>query len=211
MVARDAIRRGVDRCVLSRRNVRSRILVLPLLFISGTGCSVKTSTFEIVDHRQSGEAERYHETFDEAYYALDGHGNVDIVLRRSAPAESEPGQTITQVIHIRSIWRCIPGATVAHRTQINGTVRYHIVSGKAGATFKGAGSVFFKQNGRRDTLTGTLELALLRPQRRLVAGSTLFERAELMGEFRAQRDPRRVVRTINEMNSIFSRPPKRSR
>ena len=114
------------------------------------------------------------------------------------------------MIHIRGIWRCIPGATVAHRTQINGTVSYHIVSGKVGATFKGAGSVFFKQNDRRDTLTGTLELALLRPQRRIVADSTLFERAELMGEFRAKRDPRLVVRTVNEMDAIFSQPPKRS-
>jgi hypothetical protein len=183
------------------------IVALGLLATAGTGCSVRTSTFEIVDYREPGEAKRYRETFDEAYYTLDEHGNVDIVLRRLSPRETEPGQGITQVIHIRSVWRSIPGDTVAHRTQINATVSYHILSGRVGATFEGAGSVFFTDNRRTDRLVGTLDLATLRPKRRLVAGSPLFRRAELAGEFCAARNPRRVVRIINEMNRRFGPLP----
>ncbi|MGB2987339.1 MAG: hypothetical protein WBE26_15850 [Phycisphaerae bacterium] len=180
-------------------------VALPL-FVA-TGCSVRASTFEIVDYREPGKAKRYRETFDEGYYDLDEHGNVDVVLRRAAPGESDPKQTITQTIHIRSVWRSIPGETVAHRTQLNGTVSYHIVAGRIGATFDGAGSVFFNLNYRKDSLTGTLDLAVLRPKRQLATGSSLFKRAELKGEFHATRDPRRVVRIINEMDRLFGPLP----
>lgn len=179
------------------------IISLFVLVLTTCGCSVHPSVFEIVDYREPGEARRYVETFTEAYYDIDEHGNVDIVLRRSSPDDSRSRQTLAQVIHIRSFWRPIPGATVAHRTQINGTVVYHIVAGRFGATFEGAGSVFFKETRRGDTLSGSLDLALLRPKRQLAFGGGLFKRAELRGAFQAKRDPRRVVRIINELNRLF--------
>ncbi len=182
-------------------------VALALLLFAIPGCSVGESTFEIADYREPGVAKRYRESFDEAYYTLDDDGNLDLILRRSEPSESDPKHIITQVIHIRSVWRCIPGETVTHRTQINGTVSYHIISGRVGATFEGAGSVFFKHRKRTDTLTGTLDLASLRPKRRLAGGADLFRRAELRGRFRATRDPRRVVRIINEMNRLFGPLP----
>jgi hypothetical protein len=163
--------------------------------------------FEITDYRDPGGPKLYRETFDEAYYTIDDHGNVDLVLRRATESKSNPEHEVIQVVHIRSVWRSIPGETVAHRTQINATVVYHIISGRVGGTFEGAGSVFFKEDKRRGMLTGTLDLARLRPKRRLVADSSLFKLAELCGEFRATRDPRRVVRTINEMNRLFGPPP----
>ena len=55
-------------------------------------------------------------------------------------------------------------------------------------------------------LTGTLDLARLQPKRQLVSTGDLFKRAELKGSFRAKRDHRRVVRTINEMTHLFRRP-----
>ena len=177
--------------------------IFSALLLAATGCPARTSTFQIVDYREPGETKRYRETFDEGYYDVDGHGNVSIVLRRSASGETGPELTATQVVHIRSLWRPIPGRTTAHRTQINGTVSYLIVSGQTGATFEGAGSVFFKENRKRDKLTGTLDLALLQPKRSFGTGSPLFKRAELKGKFRATRDPARVVRIVNEMNQLF--------
>ncbi len=189
------------------RRVKAAARLLLLLVLAATGCSARTSTFEIVDYRGPGEVRRFHETFDEAYYSLDGQGNVDIVLLRSTPSRSIPPHNVTQVIHIRTVWRSIPGATVAHATQINGRINYHIVSGSRGATFEGAGSVFYKLNRRADMLTGTLDLSVLRPKRRLAAGSALFKRAELTGKFHARHDPRRTIRIINEMACMFGRLP----
>ena len=189
------------------RRVKPTACLLPILIFAVTGCSARPSTFEIVDYREPGEVRRFHETFDEAYYALDGQGNVDVVLLRSTPGRSIAAHTVTQVIHIRTVWRSIPGTTVAHATQINGKVNYHIVSGSRGATFEGAGSVFFKLNRQRGILTGTLDLAFLRPKRRFAAGSALFKRAELTGEFHARHNPRRAIRIINEMACLFGRLP----
>lgn len=172
-------------------------------FCGGTGCHAPRSAFEIVNHRASGEVEHFHEVFDEAYYNRDAHGNVNVVLRRSTPGEADPNQTITQVLHLRSFWRPIPGRTVTDRTQLNGLVRYHVITGQVGATFEGAGSMFFKHNPRKKILRGSVELAKLRPTRQLAAGHPIFQRAELSGTFTARYDPRRVIGIINEMNRIF--------
>ena len=180
---------------------------LPIFLCLVSGCSTAACRFEIVDHRAGDGDRRYTETFDEAYYDLDGRGNVDIVLRRRQASEAEPADSITQVIHIRSVWRPIPGQTVAGKTQINGCVSYIIVGGRSGATFEGAGSVFFSENEAKGTLTGTLDQASLRPVRRLAGGSSLFERAELSGAFQAHRDKRNTARIINEMNRLFGPLP----
>lgn len=177
-------------------------LLIPLI-----GCAVRTSTFEIIDYRGDGGAERYHQSFDEAYYAVDGQGMVSIVLQREAASQSNPGGSVRQVIHLRSVWRCIPGETVSHRTQINGTVSYHLVTGQVGATFEGAGSLFFSEDQEKRTLTGSLELATLKPTRRLAASHDLFRKAELKGQFHATYDPRRVRRILNDMNRLFGRTP----
>jgi len=65
----------------------------------------------------------------EAFYEFDGTGNVDVVLRRSQPSAERAEIEITAIIHLRSVWRPIPGETVVKRTQINGTVTYSISSG----------------------------------------------------------------------------------
>ena len=190
-----------------RRMAASRkagIAVIVLSAALAVGCSTRTTTFEITDYRDVGDARRYRETFDEAYYTLDERGNVDIVLRRAtAPGDPGAAQAITQVIHIRSVWRSIPGDTVAHRTQINATVIYHILSGRIGATFEGAGSVFYERVRKSDVIRGTLDLATLRPKRRLTAGTTLFRQAEIVGKFEAKENPRRVIQIMNEMNRRF--------
>jgi hypothetical protein len=67
--------------------------------------------------------------------------------------------------------------------------------------------VFFKETHRGDTLRGSLDLALLRPKRQLAFGGSLFKQAELRGTFQATRDPRRVVRIINELNRVFGPMP----
>lgn len=178
---------------------------------AAAGCAFPSSRFEIVDYRESGGPKRYAERFDEAYYNLDDDGNVDIVLRRIGPPEADRGQGITQVIRLHTFWRSIPGNTVAAPSQINATVRYHLVAGQTGVTFEGAGSLFFNVNPTEETLTGSLDRAVLHPRHRLTSGDGLFQRAELSGEFHATHDPRRVRRITNEMDRLFAAMPSRPR
>ena len=174
--------------------------------LAAGGCAQRpvVSVIRLVDHREPGSTERLRESFQEAWYNLDRHGNVDLVLRRS----SRPGveNALTQLVHIRSVWRPIPGRTVTHRTQINGTITYYLVSGRTGTAYDGAGSVFFKEK-RGGRLIGAIELAKLRPTRHLASSSPPFARAEISGEFVAVHDPRRVIQLVNEMNRLFGPPP----
>lgn len=172
------------------------------------GCAPRStvSVVRLVDHREAGKTERFRESFHEAWYRLDDHGNIDLVLRRPGRPRDGMDGSLTQLIHIRSIWRPIPGRTVADRTQINGTITYYIVSGRSGTAYDGAGSVFFKRM-RGGRLIGAIEHAKLRPTRHLVSSSPLFARAEISGEFTAVHDPRRVIQLVNEMNALFGPPP----
>ena len=181
----------------------ARGLVLAALLTAG--CAPQPSTFRITDHRQGAQATRYRETFEEAYYDLKPEGNIDVVLRRVSPNSSEPGRTITQVIHLRSFWRSIPGRTTAEATQINGTVRYLIRTAHGAVIFEGTGSVFFQESAAEGEITGSLEYALLSPTHRPGTAPGLFENAELTGEFHAVRNPRQVVRLVNEMERAACR------
>ena len=67
--------------------------------------------------------------------------------------------------------------------------------------------MFFRQNRREDTLTGSLDLATLRPTRQLGVSHDLFRWAKLSGRFQAKRDPRCAIRLINEMDRLFGPLP----
>jgi len=193
-------------CAVVARRRWGQFIAL-LLLISGSGCAERVSTFEIVDYRDGGDAKRYRETFDEAYYDLDDQGNVNIVLRRTGGRSGAGESEVTQIVSIRGVWRPVAGKTGSNGTQINATVSYYIVGGRVGDTFEGAGSVFFTQNRKKNTLSGTLDRAVLRPKRQIAPGEPLFGRTELSGEFRAARDRRQVVRIMNEADRLFGPLP----
>lgn len=175
-----------------------------LLMTVAAGCTATPSRFYVTDHRPGGDARVYTESFHDAFYRQRPDGNVDVILRRSAPGAAAGGQPITQVIHLRSLWRSIPGTTVAESSQINAAVCYMIEVGPTGATFEGIGSLFFDESDDGQTLTGTLDDALLKPTRRIGHGPDVFARAQLRGTFTAKNDPRRTVRGMNEIERTFA-------
>ncbi len=180
------------------------------------GFEPKVSTFQVVDLSDAGNVRRYQETFDEAFYDLDGYGNVDIVLRgRSEGAGNPTAQPMTQVVHIRSVWRSQPGRTVSHATQINAVVGYFVTGPSLGDSLEGAGSVFYDKEPpsvfqpweKKDVLTGTVDKAVLRPKRQLTTAQPLFRHAEISGEFRARHDPRQVRQIVNDLARQFGPLP----
>jgi len=191
---------------MDRRNglrigLRAACCVLPF----GVGCAVPQSKLMVVDFADDGTATRYAEDFDEAYYDIDANGNLDLILRRAYSGRMTDEMDLTQIVHIQSVWRSIPGQTIAHDDQINATVNYAILGTATGHTFEGAGSVFFKRN--KDVLTGTLGGVVVKPSRSVSPTKPLFSRAELTGSFRAIRDVRQVKSIKNELRRVFGPHP----
>jgi len=182
-------------------------LALALILAALPGCAAPKSVLTIADRSANVQPREYETDFDESYFDFDRQGNVQIVLRRVDDAIHGGLGDTEQVVHIRSVWEPVPGRTFGESSQINGMVTYAILSGRSGATYEGAGSLFFYLNENSDTLSGTLEQAALKPRRKRTADSVLFEQIVLTGKFHARRDRRQVVRAANNIARIFGPLP----
>jgi hypothetical protein len=186
------------------RVIPARFVKFCLVFcLVSAGCTRPDTSFEIVNYRDHGQIEHLRETFPEAYYDVDREGNIDIVLRAESKRSADNGSRIVQIVRLRSFWRCMPGRTVANRTQLNATVTYCVISPAIVASYAGAGSLFVSQGKHADELTGEVELARLSPGTMVVGDDPVFERSELSGTFQARRDPRQVTRLVNEIERVF--------
>ena len=188
--------------------VRWRGLCLSAGWLVGvaTGCASPGATVRLLDYSGSGTPQPYVENFPEAYYALDPQGNVDLILRRAEEPSGGEGEVV-QLVHLRSVWRSIPGRTVADATQINAAVRYEITTAGEVLRLEGAGSVFFYKSGEGAELVGSVDEAFLKADGQAHAAELPFGRVKLSARFRAQCDPRRVKRWMNELDRSFPAPP----
>lgn len=188
------------------------VLVLGLIGLIGVlpGCATQGNVVSVVNFRADGPVERLHERFREAYYDSDQQGNVEIVLRTTAPIDSNPAREIVQLITLKTFWKAVPGRTVTHRTQLNATVTYCVISPAVVASYEGVGSLFLTRHKKTKELSGELELARLAPAKVITGGDPVFERCEIQGTFRAVRDARRVTATVNEIERVFG-PKERGR
>jgi hypothetical protein len=191
------------------RRLRRTALVAatPLLTTLLGACTIQQSRLDVIDFAEDGSTNHYVESFDEAYYDIDDNGNLDLILRRANAGRMADELDLTQVVHIRSIWRSIPGQTIAHDDQINATINYAIMASSTGHTFEGAGSVFFRVSKRKGVLTGELGRAVVKPSRQTSPTRPLFSRAALSGSFRAIYDPKQVKLIKNELRRIFGPHP----
>jgi hypothetical protein len=159
---------------------------------------------QIVDLSEAANPRRYQETFDESFYDVDGHGNVHVVLR-GRTSEQNGRAELVQTVRIRSVWRGAPSEPVSDPSQINAVVSFFVTGENVGDSLEGGGAFHFSEDG--ETLTGSLDRAVLRPMRQIVPGEPLFTHAEICGEFRAKRDARRVVQIANEAERRFGPLP----
>lgn len=169
---------------------------LPLVALL-SGCVSDYGQIEIVERPNAIETRRYKETFDEAYYDIDRMGNLRLALRKHRSASLE-GQELTQTIVVESVWRSIPGVSVMHPTQINGTVRYELAGRAISQHLIGAGSVFMFENDARNRLDGSFSnVTLVSPTP--AEGDGFLQRVELSGKFSARRDPHQALRLVNDV------------
>jgi hypothetical protein len=182
--------------------------MIPVILCAGVGaCALPASTFKIEDTSVNAQPRTYESVFHEAYFDIDRQGNLELVLRRVD--ESQRGSTpdTEQVIYLRSVWEPIPGRTLAESSQITAMATYVILSGRTGATYEGAGSLFFHLDKSNDVMIGKVDQAILKPRRKRTADSVLFEQVVLSGKFHARRDRRQVVRAANNIARIFGPLP----
>lgn len=199
-----------DRPTLDRSRTRAaagtKLALAALLAFALSGCSRRPTQFAVTNYTPDARPERFHEVFNECYYAPDPSGNVDVVARRVQEIEGG-GEAITQIVHLRTMFLAVPGATHVERSMINTTINYAILSDSGGACFEGAGLVVCRENGRTQEMTGELESGRISPVRRVGASADIFDQALIEGRFSARRDRRAVVRILNELNRIFGPRP----
>jgi len=183
-------------------NVTFRFFRIALQVLPGllTGCVAPGNAVEVHDRGASNVEVRYAEAFEEGYFHTDADGTVDIVLRDRAPSRLHPNDDIRQLLHIRTLWRSIPGDTIAESAQVNARVSYVLRGREMKECYTGGGSVFFKKHRRGSVLRGSLDRALLRPIGPVTGNEPLFVAPTLRGSFRVVRDARRTTEIINEID-----------
>lgn len=188
-----------------------RFFVVPVLFVPTFvgGCARVQNEIELVDYGSRGRRHVTRLRFDDAVYSIDDMGQLNLVMRSRPAGEADPAE---HTVHVRTVWRSLPGKTTAHPRQINGTISYCAWIGTQGVCYEGAGSVFFSERRGGDELSGRIELVRLRPTRKSTAADIPFAEAELSGTFRATHDRRTTVRLVNDLKRQSSRmqtiPPK---
>ena len=180
--------------------------VLLVLILSVTGCQQPETRFRIATYAPNGTVEPLFQDFDECYFSTDARGNIDLVAVRRTVSESGDAR-LTQVVHVRTIYRAVPGSTHVDRTMINALVNYAILSDGGGACYEGGGFLYTEEYQQQDQLVGQLQEARLHPYRRTGEAPDLFDRAELTGRFKAVRNRKAVTGLLNELNRLFGPQP----
>jgi len=170
------------------------------------GCQEPVTEFHMVNVRGAGDREDFHQVFSECYYAISPGGRVDVVARRVDPDQAT-GLTVTQLVHMRTAFRAVPGTTFAEQSMINATVHFAVLDGHGGVCYEGAGFLSTEENARRGLLVGELERAHLDKNRSAGRGGEVFQRVDLTGTYHAVRNRAKVFALLNEMNRLFGPQP----
>jgi hypothetical protein len=187
--------------------LKHAICITGIALVPLVGCAPRETRIEIQSFRSGGEAELLFQEFDTCYYAMTAGGHMDIVMQRETPSQVDPAQTIAQAVHLRGFWKPIPGTTLAEESMINGTICYMIVTGTAAVGYQGGLFMSFRENVKLGRLTGKLESSRLEPLRKRGGAKEPFASALAKGTFVAERDRRRVVKILNDMERRLGPPP----
>jgi hypothetical protein len=182
------------------------ILGVAVGILALTGCGERRTAFNMVTIDPTGASERFHETFDECYFSVSPHRRVDVIARRVI--ETGPDEPpISQLVHLRTAYRTMPGVTHAESSMINATVHYVILDGFGGTCYEGAGHLSTHESRDGRVMTGKLEHAQVTRNRHIGQGGDIFVRAKLRGGYHAVRNRRKVVAMLNEINRLLGPQP----
>ena len=180
-----------------------------LVLAAAGGCRTPVTQLHILALRDPSMPRQYYSRFDESSYRFDALGNLDLVLRGMNESSTDTGELITEVVHVHVFWKPIPGRTFANASMTNAKITYAITTEAVAMLYEGGGFLSFKLGRNKESMKGRLESAQLAPARRRGNARDLFGPAQVTGTFSATRNPRQVVRILNELrNQTGPKPTK---
>lgn len=189
--------------IVSRRMRRGATWAVLLAGLAG--CSPESTRLHLTTYDEAGRERHHYADFNRVAFLTNPSGLLELGMRAEQPSKLDPTQTITQLIHIREVWRPRPGHTPIDSTQINVEVRYAILTPPTGVRYDGAGFLFAKiaKDGR--TVSGQIESARLAPSYRMGDAALPFGPARFSGPFRAVNNPGEVIEIARQLDLLFSK------
>jgi hypothetical protein len=194
---------------LSPAGLALALAAVSCLFV-GCARQRQLSNIEVTHLDSSGQPHSARQSFEQAFYRQDAGGQWQVALCTEAISQSDPSQTIRQIVLIECIWRPRPGKTLAEKSMTDALIRYGLFNGPHATSYEGAGFVSFRHNARTGELRGRIESGHL--TRRRVQGDPVDVfggQARLTGEFRAMPSAVEVTRLERELNVTLGPPSTR--
>lgn len=177
-----------------------------LMAVSCTGCGsglLAPARVELSTLDDAGRTQNHYAEFQRASYRRSSGGLIELVLESDQPSKVDPKQVITQIVYIKSYWLPIPGRTYMEATQINAEIQYAMLTPPTGIRYDGAGFVSYKLKKGSDKLNGELESGTMAPRLRMGDATEPFGPARLQGKFKAENNPREVVKAVQLLQTQF--------
>jgi len=177
------------------------IICLALL----AGCGPKGTRIELTTFDEMGVPQHYHAEFERAYYRRSASDTLELVLRSEQPSSVDPTQNITQIVYVKTLWTPIPGTTYAEATQINARIEYAMLTPPTGIRYDGTAFVYYKTDRKTGEVVGTIEAGTLSPRYRMGNAADPFGACRIEGTFRARKNERVIVDTLQMLETQFSK------
>lgn len=186
-------------------------------------CNSKPDHIEVLSFRNAEKPETFVENFPPGYFRMNSEKAYEIVLELeprllevppheddTSDATSQPAPPdlvwTSQLLHIRILWKPIPGKTYAESTQTNAAIVYCLVNGDNTISYEGAGFVFFKLSRDGDEMEGRIESSSLRPTRFGREPVDLFGPCRISGTFKAAEGSRKVANVRQRLRRLLGKP-----
>ncbi len=169
------------------------------------GCSSQSTRIHLTTYDETGREQHHYADFNRVAFLINPSGLIELGMRVEQPSKLDPTQTITQLIHVKEVWKPVPGRTAVERTQINVQIRYAILTPPTGVRYDGAGFVFAKVKKDSTTISGEIESGRLAPSYRMAEAALPFGVARFSGPFRAVENPGEVIEIARQLDLLFSK------
>jgi hypothetical protein len=193
MTTQKGLVRGATGCVL---------LVL-------AGCQIPSTRIQLTTYDETGKEQHHYADFKRVAFMITPDGLLELAMRSEQPSSLDPTQTITQLVHMKQVWRPQPGRTAVQSTQIDAVVRYAILTPPTGVRYDGSAFVFSMIKKDANTITGQIESGRLGLAYLMGDAAPPFGPARLVGPFRAARNEAEVMEISRQLDLLFSKPARR--
>ncbi len=187
-----------------RNRTRCSVVLTALLAVLA-GCSSQATRLYLTTYDEAGRAQHHYADFNRVAFLVNPSGLLELGMRVEQPSKADPTQTITQLIHVKEVWKPQPGRTAVESSQINVELRYAILTPPTGVRYDGAGFVFAKVAKDGKTVTGDIESGRLAPAYRMADAALPFGPARVKGTFRAVNNPSEVIEITRQLDLLFGK------